>query len=81
MTTRARNPFQILVIVLWYQLFYMGHIEVQLIEEMNIPAPYVLFRFSSPQFDHSKKTVTHCFVPLSVKGCVFLEKAAELEGR
>lgn len=28
MSTRARNPFQILVIVLWYQLFYMVHIEV-----------------------------------------------------
>ena len=48
---------------------------------MNIPAPYVLFRFSSPQFDHSKKSVTHYFVPLLVKGCVFLEKIAEFEGR
>ena len=28
MSTKARNPFQILVIVLWYQLFYMVHIEV-----------------------------------------------------
>ena len=48
---------------------------------MNIPAPYVLFRFSSSQFDHSKKSVTHYFVPLVVKGCVFLEKIVEFEGR